>query len=79
MLQKKPINIWDVNVDNIVISISIETKINSNYLIRMICDKAIGLLVLIMLKMSGYVKTIKVKEGSNKSISFRIDDEKLLN
>ena len=45
----------------------------------MICDKAIGLLVLIMLKMSGYVKTIKVKEGSNKSIFFRIDDEKLLN
>ena len=45
----------------------------------MICDKAIGLSVLIMLKMSEYVKTIKVKEGSNKSISFRIDDEKLLN
>ena len=28
--------------------------------------------------MSGYVKTFKVKEGKNKLISFRIDDEKLL-
>ena len=31
-----------------------------------------------MPKMSGYVKTFKVKEGKNKLISFRIDDEKLL-
>ena len=28
--------------------------------------------------MSGYVKTFKVKEGNNKIMSFRIDDEKLL-
>ena len=28
--------------------------------------------------MSGYVKTFKVKEGGNKLISLRIDDEKLL-
>ena len=28
--------------------------------------------------MGGYVKTFKVKERSNKSMSFRIDDEKLL-
>ena len=28
--------------------------------------------------MSGYVKIFKVKEGDNKLISFRIDDEKLL-
>ena len=28
--------------------------------------------------MSGYVKTFKVKEGKNKLMSFRIDDEKLL-
>ena len=41
-------------------------------------DKAIGPLVLIMPKMSGYVKIFKVKEGDNKLISFRIDDEKLL-
>ena len=36
-------------------------------------------LVLIMCKMSGYVKTFKVKEGdkdkSNKLMSFGIDDE----
>ena len=28
--------------------------------------------------MSGYLKTFKVKEESNKLMSFRIDDEKLL-
>ena len=31
-----------------------------------------------MPKMSGYVKTFKVKEGSSKWMSFCIDDEKLL-
>ena len=31
-----------------------------------------------MPKISGYVKTFKVKEGGNKLMSFRIDDEKLL-
>ena len=41
-------------------------------------DKTIRLLDLIMPKMSGYVKTLKVKEGNNKLIIFRIDDEKLL-
>ena len=30
---KKTIEIWDVNVDNIVISKLVETKINSKYLI----------------------------------------------
>ena len=39
-------------------------------------------LVLIMPKMSGYVKTFKVKEGdkdkNNKLIPFSIDDKKLL-
>ena len=28
--------------------------------------------------MSGYVKTFKVKEGNNKLMSFRMDNEKLL-
>ena len=28
--------------------------------------------------MSGYVKTLKIKEGNNKLMSFRIYDEKLL-
>ena len=41
-------------------------------------DKAIRSLVLTMPKMSGYVKIFNVKEEDNKLISFRIDDEKLL-
>ena len=45
-------------------------------------DEAIRSLVLIMPKMSEYVKMFKVKEGdkdkSNKLISFCIDGEKLL-
>ena len=45
-------------------------------------DKAIRSLVLIMPKMSGCIKTFKVKDGdkdkNNKLMSFRIDDEKLL-
>ena len=60
---KKPIKIWDVNVDNIVISKLVKTKTNSKYLIGIKFDKAIRPLVLIMPKMSGYVKTFKVKEG----------------
>ena len=79
---KKPMKIWDVNIDNIVISKSIETKNNSKYLIGINFDKAIRRLVLIMPKMSGYVKTFEVKNGdkgkNNKLMSFHIDDEKLL-
>ena len=41
-------------------------------------DKAIRPLVLIMPKMSGYVKTFKVKEEGNKLMYFCIDNEKLL-
>ena len=45
-------------------------------------DKTIRSLVLIMPKMSGYIKTFKAKDGdkdkNNKLMSFRIDDEKLL-
>ena len=37
-------------------------------------NKAIRPLVLIMPKMSGYVKTSKVKERDNKLMPFRIDD-----
>ena len=74
---KKPIKIWDINVDNIVISKLIETT-NFKYLIGIKFDKAIRPLVLIMPKMNGYVKTFKVKEGDNKLMSFRINDEKLL-
>ena len=41
-------------------------------------DKTVRPLVLIIPKMSGYVKTFKVKEENNKLKSFRIVDEKLL-
>ena len=41
-------------------------------------DKVIRLLVLIMPKMSGYVKTFTVENKINKLISVRIDNEKLL-
>ena len=78
---KKPIKIWDVNVDNVVISKLIEAKTNSKYLIGY-SDKAIRQLVLIMPKMTGYVTTFKVKDGNkdknNKMMSFRIADENLL-
>ena len=67
-----------VNVDNIVISKLIETNTNSKCFIGIKFDKVIKPLVLIMPKMSGYVKTFKVKEGDNKLMSLRIDDEKLL-
>ena len=65
----------------IVISKLVKTKTNSKYLIGY-SDKVIRQLVLIMLKMSGYVKTFKFededKDKNNKLMSFRIDDEKLL-
>ena len=81
MLQKKPMKIWDVNFDKIVISKLIQTKPNSKYLIEYL-GKAARPLVLVIPKMSGYVKIFKVKDGdkdkNNKLMSFRIDDEKLL-
>ena len=60
MLQK-PMNIWDVNIDNKVISKLIETKTNSKYLIGYL-NKVIRPLVLILSKMSGYVETFKVTD-----------------
>ena len=50
---KKPTTIWDVNVENVVISKS------SRYLIGYL-DKVVRPFVLILPKMSEYVKTIKV-------------------
>ena len=38
---KEPLKIWDVNVDNIVISKLIQTKTNSKNLIRIKLDEAI--------------------------------------
>ena len=43
----------------------IETKTNSRYLVGY-SEKAIRPLVLVMPKMSGYVKTFKVKDGDQK-------------
>ena len=79
---KIPIKTWDFNVENIVISKLVKTKNNSKYLIGIKFDKAIRPLDFIMPKMSGYVKTFRVKEGdqdkNNELMSFCIDDEKLL-
>ena len=76
---KKPIKIWDINF---VILKLIKTITNSKCLIGIKFDKAIMPLVLIMSKMSGYIKTFEFKEKdkdkSNKLISFSTDDEKLL-
>ena len=77
MVQKKPIKIWDVDVNNIVISKLVKTKANSKYLIEYLF-KAIRPLLLIISKMSEYVKIFKVKDKSNKFMSFHINDEKLL-
>ena len=78
---KNVIKIWNVNVDNIVISKLVKTKTNCKTLIGYL-DKAIRPLVLIMPQMCGYVKTFSVKDGdkdkNNKLMSFLIDDEKLL-
>ena len=74
---KKAINIWDVNVTSKLV----KTKTNSKYLIGYL-GKVIRPLVLILFKMSGYVKTFKVKDGdkdkNNKLMPFGKDDENLL-
>ena len=79
---KKPIKIWDVNVEKIAISKLIKTKTNSKYLIGIKVDKAMRPLILIMPKMSRFVKTFKVKEGekdeTDKLMSFHKEDEKIL-
>ena len=74
---KKAINIWDVNVGNIVISKLVEAKINYKYFMEYL-DKVIRPLVLILPKVSGYFKTFKVKDKNNKLMTFHINDEKLL-
>ena len=76
MEQKKPINVWDPNVDNIVTSMLVKRKTNSNYMIGYL-DNDIRPLDLILPKMSGYVKTFKDKgeDNNNKLMSLRIDDD----
>ena len=68
---KRPVIVWDVNIDNIVISKLVKTKTNPNYLIRYL-DKVIRPLVSILPKMSGYVKTFKV-EDKDKDKSIKLD------
>ena len=65
---------------NIIILNFTETNNNSKYLIGHLDDEVIEPLVLILDKMSGYVKRLKAKDGNkdNKLMSFHIDDEKLL-
>ena len=65
---KKPIKIWNVNVDNIVISKLVKMKINSKYLIGYLY-KDIRPLVLIMPKMSGYVKIFEVEDTKKPPIN----------
>ena len=78
---KKPMKTWDANVGNIVILKLTESKNNSKYLIKCF-DEVIRLLVLILPKMSGHVKTSKDKgedkNKNNKLMSLHIDDNKLL-
>ena len=74
---RKPIKIWDISIDNIVISKLYETKTNPKYLIWYL-DKFQRTLVLTMPKISRYVKSFKVKDKKNKLMFIRIDDEKLL-
>ena len=64
-VSKRPIKICDFIVDNIVVSKLVKAKINSKYLIGYL-NKATRSLVLIIPKMSRYIKTFKVKEGNNK-------------
>ena len=55
---KKFYNIWDVNFDNIVISKLVKAKTNSKYFIGMKFNKATRPFVMIIPKMSEYVKYI---------------------
>ena len=69
---KKSINIWDVDVNNIVISKLIEMKNNSKYFIGYL-DEVIIPLVLILSKDKG-----GDKNKNNRLMSLNIDDDKLL-
>ena len=78
---KKPIKTCDINFDNIAISKLAETRNHYKYLIGYL-DETITQLVLILPKISGYVKTFKKKGGNknkhNKLMSLCIGDNKLL-
>lgn len=67
---EEPIKIGHNDVDNIVVSKSIEAK--ENLTVWSYLDKVIRPLVLIMSRMNGFARTFK----ENKLISFHIDDER---
>ena len=75
---KKPMKIWDVNANNIVILKLVKRKTKFKYLIGIKFDKAMRPLVLVMPKMSWYVKVFNVGDRINKLMPFHKDDEKLL-
>ena len=66
LCSKEAINIWGVNVGNVVISKLVKTKTTSKYLIGYL-NKVTRPLVLIMPKTTRYVKTFKVKDGYKKN------------
>ena len=71
---KIPIQIWDVNVDNMVVSTLVKTKTNYKYLIGYL-DKAARPLLFIMSIMSGHAKAFKVKDGDqdkNSKLKFTV-------
>ena len=55
---KEPVKVWNIDIENIVISKPIKMKNNSKQLIGYLNKVKIPL-VLILLKMSGYIKTFK--------------------
>ena len=65
---KKTIKIWDVDTDNRLISKFVKTKTNSKYLIGSL-DQVIRPLVLILPKISEYVRAFKDKDKNNKLIA----------
>ena len=67
--------IWYVDIYNITISKLVETKSNSKYLIGCL-NEVLRPSFLILPKTKGYLKAFKGK--NNKLMSFRIDDDKLL-
>ena len=73
--------IWDVNVNNLVISKLVDTNNNSTYLIEYLGEVTTPL-VLTLSKVSEYIKTFKDKGGeknkNNKLLFLSTDNDKLL-
>ena len=73
--------IWEVNVNNLVISKLVDKNNNSTYLIEYLGEVTTPL-VLTLPKLSEYIKTFKDKGGekkkNNKLLSLSTDNDKLL-